>query len=167
MGKSAKINKISLAKWLGVSCGVLFLPIEIKVGLVLRPFDFMLAIALLMALFIIRKRYLVQGFFSDPLTVLYVSLSLYISFNGLFLNPSSFAKEFIQRIEYIIFLYLVFSVCADSKSRKVFFKYLYYSIGALLTYAVLWHITHGYIIRYKTLHEPKYLFGFFSLWLFI
>lgn len=164
--KESKITIVSLGKWMGITSGLLFLPIEIKVGIVLRPFDFLLLIGIFIGLVVAKKKSLVSTFFSSTISLLYIYLASYIAINALFLNPASFIKEAIQQIEFMIFLYLIYAVFSRKESRTAFLESFYVSIALMVSYTVIWHIANGHIVRYKVLHEPKYLFGFLSMILF-
>ncbi|MFK7946505.1 MAG: O-antigen ligase family protein [Saprospiraceae bacterium] len=167
MAKKYKIDVTLLAKLVGIASGILFLPIEIKVGFVLRPFDFLFVLCVFIASIFFNKKSLLKSFFSNKLNLIYIILALYVTFNGLVLNPSSFGKEFFQQVEFIIFLYLIYGIFHSPKARAVFLKFFYWTVVLIIAYTVLWHIGNGRIVGYKALNEPKYLFGVVTLLLFV
>ncbi len=162
-----KIDIIFLGKLLGLTSGLLFLPIEIKVGVVLRPFDFFLFLAILVGTVTVNRKSMLKGFISQRLGLAYILLAGYIVVNAFFLNPSSFVKEAIQQVEFVLYFYMVFCVFSQEDSRKAFLESFFFSMVVMVSYTVLWHVSHGYIVRYKRLHEPKYMFGMLSAVLFL
>lgn len=145
----------------------LFLGLEYKGEVVLRPFDALLGLTLLLIFTTspgFRIPYVRMPF---PMKI-YILLLFYFAFNSF--QQSSVAiglKEAIQGIEVIFFFYIMCVACVCRSDRRLFDRTVLYGIWCFVFFALVYHVSQGEYVRFKELDEMKYAFGLAVLYSFV
>lgn len=153
----------------------LFLGGEQEVGgILLRPFDALLALALFAWLYQTLKTGrtgIKKADLSSPITLCMAFLCVYVPLNALLLSSAAVAaKEGLQYAEFLLYLLVMVSVTRTAENRRLFLKVLFYGLSAAAVVTAVYHISQGIVIRYKELGDTKYAFGvasFFALCLYV
>jgi O-antigen ligase len=145
----------------------LFLGISYDVGIVLRPFDALVAAGG----FILVGRASVRGYIDTlrkPIVYyLFAAAYFYRCLNGFFISGMGTAvKETIQVIEFILLVHLVAIATRTAENRRRFLWTLLVGSGVIALMTVFWHVGNGIYVGYKQLGPPKFLFSLFSLLVF-
>jgi O-antigen ligase len=143
----------------------IFIGISYKIGgVVLRPFDALVAGGALMALGRSAVRGKVDYVAKNKLYYLFLALYFYRCINALFLNGYAEAiKESIQVLEFIILIHLIAIVTRTEKDRGVFIQTFLVGCGVLGILVAGWHISNGMYANYKKLGDSKLIFSLFAL----
>ena len=143
----------------------LFLDIVYEIGgLVLRPFDGMVAVGLFLIVAAACVRGKIRPLRKIGIFYVFVILYSYRFVNGVFLSGIGVAtKEFIQAIEFIVLVYMVGMATRTTAGRDEFLKRLFWGFGIIATLAAVWHVSQGEVVNYKQLGAPKMSFSLFAL----
>jgi hypothetical protein len=142
----------------------LFLGIHYDVGVVLRPFDALVAVGGLILVGRTSVRGYIDTLEKPTVYYLFAATYLYRCINGFFLSgPGTALKETLQVMEFLLLVHLIAVSTRSSKHRRLFFRTLLVGFGTVAVLTAAWHIGNGYYARYKELGPLKYTFSFFGL----
>lgn len=146
----------------------LFLGVDLQVAeIVLRPFDALLVLALLLWFYRmlrlgqtgIKKRDL-----ASPITICMAFLSLYVPLDALWLSSFGTAvKEGIQYVEFLLYLLMVGTVTRRGTNRQLFMTVLFYGLSVIAVLTAGYHMSQGHFAGYKELGDTRYAFGVVAL----
>ncbi len=153
-----------LSHYAAVCVLALFLGIQYKIGVVLRPFDALVGLG---GLFLIGRasvRGRIDRLRKPTVYYFFVVTYTYRCVNALFLSGTGIAiKEVLQLIEFLLLAHLIAVSTLTSEYRRLFFRTLLIGSGLLALGAVAWHISNGYYAGYKQLGDTKFAFSLFAL----
>jgi hypothetical protein len=142
----------------------LFLGVQYKIGVVLRPFDALVGLG---GLFLVGRasvRGCIDTLTKPTVYYLFVATYSYRCVNALFLSSTGIAlKETLQVVEFVLLAHLIAVSTRSSGHRRLFFRTLLVGSGLLALGAAAWHVSNGYYAGYKELGDPKYVFSLFAL----
>lgn len=142
----------------------LFLGINYEVGIVLRPFDVLMAFGGLILVGRASVRGYIDTLRKPTVYYLFAAAYSYRCLNGFVLSGMGTAvKETIQVVEFILLVHLVATATRTSENRRRFLRILFIGTGVMAVMTVLWHVGNGHYTGYKELGPPKYLFSFFVI----
>lgn len=161
-----RVSRI-LPYYTGLSIVSLFTGISYDAGwIVIRPFDLMLAVALLVNMGVIAKRGEVRRLEKPLSYYLFAALYLYRGLSGLVMTgPVLALKELIQGFEFLMLIHFVARVTETKVNRSRLLRTLYIGFGLVAVVTAALHIAEGQYSGYKYLPggEQKYVFGLFGL----
>jgi len=140
--------------------------------LVLRPFDVMIGIALVVTAGAAARRGYARRLDKGLPYYLFAALYLYRGLSGLVMTgPVLAAKELVQGFEFLVLIHLVTQAVKEKESRMRFLQTLYAGFGVVAVGTALLHIAVGQYSGYKYLDAleytsggaSKYAFGLFGL----
>ena len=162
-----------LPYYVGVCIVSLFTGIAYKTEtLVLRPFDVMIGIALVVTAGAAARRGYARRLDKGLPYYLFAALYLYRGLSGLVMTgPVLAVKELIQGFEFLVLIHLVAQAVKEKESRMRFLRTLYAGFGVVAVGTALPHIAVGQYSGYKYLDAleytsggaSKYAFGLFGL----
>lgn len=153
-----------LARYTALCVLSLFLGIQYEVGLVLRPFDALVAAGGLILVGRASVRGYIDTLKKPAVYYLFAVTYSYRCVNALFLSGMETAlKETIQVTEFLLLVHLIAVSTRSSKHRRLFFRALLIGSGILASVAAAWHVGNGYYAGYKELGDAKYVFSLFAL----
>jgi len=89
---------------------------------------------------------------------------LYLLINGIIkIGFSTIIKEIIQLVEYVFLMHLIAKATDDSKKRKEFLDVLFWGVGCIAFYSMIYNVSSGNYTNYKDLDAPKHSFAIFAL----
>jgi hypothetical protein len=153
-----------LSRYSALCVLALFLGLQYKVGVVLRPFDALIGLG---GLFLVGRasvRGRIVRLKKPTVYYLFVAAYSYRCVNALFLSGTGTAlKETLQVAEFVLLAHLIAVSTRSSEHRRFFLRTLFIGIGILALVTAVWHVNNGYYVRYKQLGPPKYGFSIFAL----
>lgn len=153
-----------LSRYSALCVLVLFLGIQYKAGVVLRPFDALIGLGGLLLAGRASVRGRIDTLEKPTVYYLFVTAYSYRCVNALFLSGTGIAlKEALQVFEFVLLAHLIAVSTRNSEHRRLFFRMLLIGIGLLALVTALWHVSNGHYVRYKELGPPKYAFSFLAL----
>jgi O-antigen ligase len=138
-------------------------------GYVIRPFDIMMAIAVLFLGGRLAKKGKLKKYGNIPI-YLFITLYLYRGLSGALLGDQyEGLGEMIQGLEFLIFTYIIIIVFRERKNRLRFIKVLHIGFGIIAIVSSIMHVQSGQPDVYKSLPggDQKYVFGLFGVTSFI
>jgi hypothetical protein len=153
-----------LSKYTALCVLALFLGVQYKIGVVLRPFDALVGLG---GLFLVGRasvRGRIDTLTKPTVYYLFVATYSYRCVNALFLSSTGIAlKETLQVVEFVLLAHLIAVSTRSSEHRRLFFRTLLLGSGLLALGAAAWHVSNGYYAGYKELGDSKYVFSLFAL----
>jgi len=153
-----------LSRYTALCVLFLFLGIQYDVGVVLRPFDGLVALGG----FLLAARASLRGYIvtlqKPTVYYLFAATYFYRCVNALFLSGAGTAlKETLQVTEFLLLVHLIAVSTQSAKHRRLFFRTLLIGSGTMAVLAAAWHVGNGYYAGYKKLGDLKYVFSLFGL----
>lgn len=162
-----------LPYYVGVCIVSLFTGIAYETdALVLRPFDAMIGVALVVIVGAASMRGYARRLEKGLPYYLFATLYLYRGLSGLVMTgPALAVKELIQGVEFLALIHLVGQAVKEKDNRIRFLQTLYVGFGVVAVGTALLHIAEGQYSGYKYLGDlgytsggaAKYAFGLFGL----
>jgi len=162
-----------LPYYVGISIVSLFTGVAYETDvLVLRPFDVMIGVALVVTAGAAARRGYARRLDKGLPYYLFAALYLYRGLSGLVMTgPVLAVKELIQGFEFLVLIHLVARAVKEKENRLRFLQTLYMGFGAIAVGTALLHIAEGQYSGYKYLSDfrytsggaAKYAFGVFGL----
>jgi O-antigen ligase len=89
---------------------------------------------------------------------------LYLLVNGIIkIGFSTVIKEIIQLLEYVFLMHLIARATDQPKKRKEFLDILFWGVGCVAIFSMIYNVSAGHYADYKNLDAPKHSFAFFAL----
>ena len=150
-----------LPYYIGISIVSLFTGIAYKTEtLVLRPFDVMIGVALVVTAGAAARRGYARRLDKGLPYYLFAALYLYRGLSGLVMTgPVLAVKELIQGFEFLVLIHLVAQAVKEKESRMRFLQTLYAGFGVVAVGTALPHIAVGQYSGYKYLGAVEYTSG--------
>ena len=153
-----------LARYAAFCVLSLFLGINYDVGVILRPFDAIVAFGIIILVGRASVRGHIDMLKKPTVYYLFASTYFYQCVNALFLSGTGTAlKETLQTIEFLLLIHLIAVSTRSIEHRQVFFRTLLVGFGMMAVLTAGWHIGDGSYANYKGLGPLKYTFSFFGL----
>ncbi len=153
-----------LARYTAVCVLSLFIGIYYDVGVILRPFDALVAVGGVILVGRASVRGYIETLEKPTVYYLFAITYFYRCVNALFLSGTgTVLKETIQVIEFLLLVHLIAVSTRSMKHRRLFFRTLLVGSGIIAMLTAAWHIGNGFYVGYKRLGAPKSAFAFFSL----
>ncbi len=153
-----------LSRYTALCVLALFLGVQYRIGVVLRPFDALVGLG---GLFLVGRasvRGRIDTLTKPTVYYLFVATYSYRCVNAIFLSSTGIAlKETLQVIEFVLLAHLIAVSIRSSQHRRLFFRTLLIGSGLLALGAAAWHVSNGYYAGYKELGDSKYVFSLFAL----
>lgn len=148
---------------MGIASGIIFLGLELRVGIRLRPFDLLIILGVLLLANSSRRRYKLD---IDYYSFIAVCTLFYIItlLNGALLNSLTVGvKEFIQSFIFIAYLVVCITAIRNDQDFIIFAKAFFVTLWVIALWNAFYHISSGQISGWKSLDEPKLTHGFILL----
>ncbi len=153
-----------LSRYSALCVLALFLGIQYKVGVVLRPFDALIGLG---GLFLVGRasvRGRIDRLKKPTVYYLFVAAYSYRCVNALFLSGTGTAlKEAVQVTEFVLLVHIISVSTRSKEHRRLFFRMLLVGSGLLVLGSVGWHVSNGYYAGYKQWEGAKLAFSIFAL----
>lgn len=89
---------------------------------------------------------------------------IFLSVNGILkVSFSDAIKETIQLVEYIFLMHFIAEATDEHTKRKEFLNILFWGVGCIAFYSMLFNVSQGDYTDYKDLDSPKHSFAYFAL----
>jgi len=142
----------------------LFMGIQYKAGVVLRPFDALIGMGGLLLVGRASVRGSIDALKKPAAYYLFVVTYSYRCLNAIFLSGAgTVLKETLQVIEFVLLAHLIAASTRTEEGRRIFFRTLLVGSGIMALLTVIWHVSNGHYAGYKELGDSKYIFSLFAL----